>query len=151
MTDEILTAHPAEDLTVPEPLLRWTGALLGRAAQKVRDSFESHFKGSGLKAKHYSALILLDDGPKTQIELGRMLWVDRTSMVSLVDALESSGDVRRERHPEDRRAYLLQLTDQGRATLVHARQVADEVEREIFSALSDDERAQLRGLLARLL
>ena len=151
MTDELLLPSALDDRTVPEPLLRWTGSLLGRAAQRVRDSFESRLSGSGLKAKHYSALILLDDGPKTQIELGRMLWVDRTSMVALVDALESSGDVRRERHPDDRRAYLLQLTDAGRATLARARQVADEVEAEIFSALSEAERQQLRGLLARLI
>ncbi len=137
--------------TIPEPLLHWTGVLLNRSAQKVRDAVEGRMSGSGLKSKHVSALILLDHAPATQIELGRMLWVDRTSMVALVDELEASGDVRRERHPEDRRAYSLSLTEQGRETLGHGRRIADEVEAEIFSGLSSEEREQLRALLARLI
>lgn len=60
--------------TIPEPLLRWTGVLLNRSAQKARDALEGRMSGSGLKAKHVSALILLDAAPATQIELGRMLW-----------------------------------------------------------------------------
>ena len=150
MTDEFKETEIAAR-TVPEPLLRWTGSLLNRAAQKVRDSFEGRMSGSGLKAKHYSALILLDNAPTTQIELGRMLWVDRTSMVALIDELEASGDVRRERHPDDRRAYLLFLTEQGKSTLARARQIADEVEADIFSSLSGEERETLRVLLARLI
>ncbi|BCM93254.1 transcriptional regulator SlyA [Abditibacteriota bacterium] len=151
MTDELEEKCGDARRSVPEPLLRWTGALLSRASQRVRDSFENRMSGSSLKSKHYGALILLEDGPKTQIELGRQLWVDRTSMVALVDELESSGDVKRERHPEDRRAYLIQLTEQGQTTLKRAREIADEVENEIFSTLSDTERNQLRGLLARLI
>ncbi len=151
MTDEFNSTQEEQGRTVPEPLLRWTGTLLNRSAQKVRDLFEGRMSGSGLKSKHYSALILLEDGAKTQVELGRMLWVDRTSMVALVDELEDSGDAKRERHPDDRRTYLVGLTDQGRATLAKATSIADEVEREIFSALSEAEREQLRRLLTRLI
>ncbi|RYZ77982.1 MAG: MarR family transcriptional regulator [Proteobacteria bacterium] len=150
MTDE-LEDSIEEKRVVPEPLMRWTGAILSRASQRVRDSFENRMSGSCLKSKHYGALILLEDGPKTQIELGRQLWVDRTSMVALVDELERSGDVKREKHPDDRRAYLIQLTEQGKTSLQHAREIADEVEDEIFSALSEEEREQLRELLARLI
>jgi DNA-binding MarR family transcriptional regulator len=150
MSDEF-KGNDTAGRTVPEPLLRWTGSLLNRAAQKVRDSFEGRMSGSGLKSKHYSALILLDHTPATQVELGRMLWVDRTSMVTLVDELEASGDVRRERQRGDRRAYSLSLTEQGRETLERARAIADEVEAEIFSGLSPEEREQLRALLARLI
>ncbi len=151
MTDELVEKCCEDKRSVPEPMMRWTGAILGRVSQKVRDSFENRMSGSILKSKHYGALILLEDGPKTQIDLGRQLWVDRTSMVALVDDLEKNGDVKRERHPEDRRAYLIQLTEQGITTLARAREIADEVEDEIFSALSDEERDQLRRLLARLI
>ncbi len=150
MSDEI-KENETNARTIPEPLLRWTGVLLNRSAQKVRDAVEGRMSGSGLKSKHVSALILLDHAPATQIELGRMLWVDRTSMVALVDELEASGDVRRERHPEDRRAYSLSLTEQGRETLKRARRIADEVEAEICSGLSGEERETLRALLARLI
>lgn len=137
--------------TIPEPLLRWTGVLLNRSAQKVRDAVEGRMSGSGLKAKHVSTLILLDVAPATQIELGRMLWVDRTSMSAMIADLEASGAVVRERQRGDRRADALSLTEQGRETLGHARRIADEVEAEIFSPLSQEERELLRALLARLI
>ena len=151
MTDELKREVCEEKRDIPEPLMRWTGAILSRASQRVRDCFESRTSDSCLKSKHYGALILLEDGPKTQIELGRQLWIDRTSMVALVDELEKSGNVKRERHPEDRRAYLIQLTEQGKVSLARARDIADAVEDEIFSALTDEERDQLRRLLAQLI
>lgn len=151
MTDELKAIECDRVRTVPEPLTRWTAALLGRASQRVRESFEHRMSESGLKSKHYGALILLEDGPVTQIELARLLWVDRTTMVAIVDDLEASGNVKRERHPEDRRAYALHLTALGRETLAKAQRIADEVESEIFSALSDAERQQLRELLSRLI
>ena len=151
MTDELKVVEYDRVRAVPELLKRWTAALLGRAAQRVRESFEYRMSESGLKSKHYGALILLEDGPLTQIELARLLWVDRTTMVAIVDDLEASGNVKRERHPEDRRAYALHLTALGRESLAKAQRIADEVESEIFSALSDDERQQLRELLSRLI
>ncbi len=139
-----------ETRTVPEPLLRWTGALLNRSAQKVRDLFENRMSGSGLTSKHCSAIMLLDNGAKTPVELGRMLWVDRASMMTMLAELEESGNVQRENEAPNEQLRI-ELSEQGRETLARARQIADEVEAEIFSALSDEEREQLRGLLARLI
>jgi len=41
--------------------------------------------------------------------------IDRTAMVHLLDELEEQSLVERIRHPQDRRAFLIHLTDGGRA------------------------------------
>jgi len=149
MTDDIAEQEIA-GRAVPEPLKKWTGTLLNRTTQKLLECFESRINGSGLKAKHFTALVLLENAPTTQIELGRMLWVDRTSMTAMVDELEARDYVRREKHPADRRAYLVTLTAHGKQTLDRVRRVADETEAEVLSPLSPDELETLRALLARL-
>jgi len=149
MTDEI-TEQEIAGRTVPEPLKQWTGALLNRTTQKLLECFESRISGSGLKSKQFSALVLLESAPTTQIELGRMLWIDRTSMTAMIDDLEARDYVRRERHPEDRRAYLVSLTSHGQQTLERARVVADEVEVEVLAPLSGEELSTLRELLSKL-
>src|SRR5215471_15885109 len=52
--------------------------------------------------------------PMTQADLSDALGIDRTTMVALLDDLEDKGHVTRQRHPRDRRAFLIQPTGTGR-------------------------------------
>jgi DNA-binding MarR family transcriptional regulator len=144
-------AEGVDRAPLPPTLERWTGALLNRAAQRVQERFESGLEPLGIRPKHYGVLALLENGPLTQIEIGRGLWVDRTTMVALIDDLERLGLVERERHPEDRRAYAITLTDRGREMLSQATGVVAATQEECFAALSRTEQEQLRALLAKLL
>jgi DNA-binding MarR family transcriptional regulator len=139
------------DGEIPPELGRWTATLLSRAAQQMRERFEGRIAPLGLKSKHYGTLILLQNGPLTQVEIGRSLWVDRTTMVGLVDDLMRLGLVERAPHPEDRRAYAVTLTAQGTEVLKTATQAVDATEAECFAPLSSDERQQLRALLLKIL
>jgi DNA-binding MarR family transcriptional regulator len=65
-------------------------------------------------------------GPSNQRELAEALRVTPRNITGLVDALESAELVTRARHPTDRRATLVSLTDTG------AR---------VAGALADDQRA----------
>lgn len=71
-------------------------------------------------------------------------------MVSTIDELESRGLVERRRHPTDRRAYALHITDDGNETLARGRELAREAQDELLAPLTADEREQLRELLLRL-
>jgi DNA-binding MarR family transcriptional regulator len=71
-------------------------------------------------------------------------------VVALIDALETRGLVARSRNTSDRRSYELRLTEQGARTLERLRRIAEEHEAELLRPLNDDEAAQLRQLLARL-
>jgi len=136
---------------IPPALGKWTATLLSRAAQRLRDRFEERVADLGLRSKQYGVLILLQDGPLTQIEIARSLEVDRTTMVSLIDDLVRLELVERALHPEDRRAHAVTLTAKGREILEVATRAVDEVEAECLAPLSPAERTQLRLLLQKII
>jgi DNA-binding MarR family transcriptional regulator len=136
---------------VPPALCRWTGALLHRATQRLHEHAERALEPLGIRTRHYPVLAVLSDASLTQIEIGRMLCVDRSTMVVLLDELERLTLVARDRHPEDRRAYAVRLTDAGRETLAKATDVVETIEHDCFDALNPDERELFRSFLVRLL
>ena len=54
-------------------------------------------------------------GPTTQQQLARTIGVTARNITALVDGLAEAGFVRRDPHPDDRRAVLVRLTDDGLA------------------------------------
>jgi DNA-binding MarR family transcriptional regulator len=66
------------------------------------------------------------------------------------DGLEARELVRRSRHPDDRRAHAVHLTEHARTLLRDADTVADELEATVLAPLNDAEHAQLIALLRRV-
>ena len=105
----------------------------------------------GLSARQVGILTLVTElEPMTQKALGDILRIDRTTMVALLDDLEDKGYVARERHPRDRRAFLVHPTDSGRRAQVRAVRILDEQQERFLAPLTADERLQLAALLKRL-
>jgi DNA-binding MarR family transcriptional regulator len=71
-------------------------------------------------------------------------------MVALLDDLEDQGYVVRQRHPRDRRAFLVHPTDSGRAAKAAAVRILDDQQRRFLAPLNAAERRQLAVLLKRL-
>ena len=86
-----------------------------------------------------------------QLELGSVLGVDRSTMVSLIDQLESAGLARRRPSATDRRAREIAITPKGRRLLQRARGLSSQVEDEILAGLTAAERRKLLTLLRRAL
>ena len=86
-----------------------------------------------------------------QQELGAALGIDRSTMVSLIDQLESAGLARRRQSASDRRAREIVITPRGRRLLQRARGLISQVEDEVFAGLTADERHELLTLLRRAL
>src|SRR5919108_6626143 len=63
-----------------------------------------------------------------QQELGSALGIDRSTMVSLIDRLESAGLARRRPSATDRRAREIAMTPKGRQALQRARGLIAQVE-----------------------
>jgi len=88
--------------------------------------------------------------PMTQKALADALRIDRTTMVALLDDLEAKGYVARQRHPRDRRAFLVHPTGPGRAAKIDAVRILDEQQQRFLAPLTPAERGQLAILLKRL-
>jgi DNA-binding MarR family transcriptional regulator len=86
-----------------------------------------------------------------QQELGSAMGIDRSTMVSLIDQLESAGIAKRRPSPTDRRAREIVITPKGRRLLERARRLILDTEEEVLAGLSAGERDDLVRLLRRAL
>ena len=77
--------------------------------------------------------------------------IDPSTMVSLIDELETRGLAKRRPHPTDRRAREVAITPKGRRLLERARRMATQVEDEVLRGLTAAERRELLTLLRRAL
>jgi MarR family len=75
--------------------------------------------------------LIVEFEPMTQRALSEAPRVDCSAMVVLVDDLEHRGYVTRQRHPRDRRAFLIQPSETGQAAKVAAISILDEQTRVI--------------------
>lgn len=134
----------------PESRRRLT-YLFKHALLQLEQLHEHHLAPSGVTVRELAMLLFLDGRePESQQQLAGRLGVDRTTMVALVDSLETKGLVARRPDAGDRRRNLVELTGAGRRTLARATRASDDAERELLGSLDDAEEAQLRELLARI-
>ncbi|MXW90391.1 MAG: winged helix-turn-helix transcriptional regulator [Rhodospirillaceae bacterium] len=127
------------------------GYHLRRAEVFAFQNFAAHLGADGIGPGQLGVLLLVQANPgSNQTRIGRALGIDRSTLVSIVDALEARGLVRREPSPTDRRSHALVLTADGGAFLRAIRPRLDAHEAEIARGLTPAERAQLIDMLQRL-
>lgn len=104
------------------------------------------------QARDYAVLAALAAGHgSSQLALAERLEINRTIMVKLIDRLQAQGYVTRTRNPQNRRSYLLALTDAGRRALTEMQPAVLERDRAVTSTLTERERVRMGELLGRLL
>ncbi len=134
-----------------ETLLDQMGFLMGRASQKLQELQARDLGPMGLLGKHLGILQSLQDkGLICQQEIGKLVHIDRTTMVDMIDHLEKLGLVERREHPTDRRSHSVALTEKGRKTLQKARHLAQGVQEKFLSVLSAEEQKKLLQLMKKL-
>lgn len=87
--------------------------------------------------------------PLTLKELAESMGTDAPAATVIVNALEEDGLVRREPHPDDRRAKVVSLTPAGKKVVAAGQAVGDEAP-EIFAALDDADVAELGRIIGLL-
>jgi DNA-binding MarR family transcriptional regulator len=123
-------------------------ALLGQTAmRRLRDAHTAH----QLSPRQFHLLDLLhDQGPMGQQELGQVMGVDASVLVTLLNPLEADGFVSRQRDPTDRRRHVVALSPAGGQHLAAAAHAQHAAEDQLFAALDTNQREQLRQLLLAL-
>ena len=124
------------------------GLLLALLGQQAMRRLRAAHTAEELSPRQFHLLSLLyDRGGITQRELGVLMDVDPSVLVTLLNSLEAIGYLVRERDPADRRRHVVTLTAAGKRQLDRAAQAQRDAEDELFAGLSDAQREQLRGLL----
>ncbi|HWC86423.1 MAG TPA: MarR family transcriptional regulator [Solirubrobacteraceae bacterium] len=146
-----MTLSKREPRAVPARLGRWPGFQLARAHVRAHAAFQEALAPLALTPKSFGVLVvIIEAGPLSQAALGETLFIDRTTIVAVVDELERAGYVERGRDSSDRRVHSLHATPAGRNALGAAEQVASRIHDEILGDLDGAEREQLAELLARI-
>lgn len=103
------------------------------------------------RLKEMAVLLLLgQDGPASQQELGDRLAINRSMMVKVIDELERNGLALRAMDPRDRRRHAVTITAAGAERAAALLGWAHAVEAEIVATLAPTRRSRLLELLGAL-
>jgi DNA-binding MarR family transcriptional regulator len=88
------------------------------SAARIRKKAGEFFRTYGLTDVQYNVLSLLkhqsgENGGLTQVELSRMMLVNRANITTLIDRMQKAGLVARRPVPDDRRYNVIALTPHG--------------------------------------
>lgn len=135
-----------------DPRRAFIGFMFNELGQEHRARITQALRHLGLTSRLMGALSLLRaNGPLSQVALGGLLRVDRTTVVQMVDRLEGLGFVERRASSADRRQNALVLTRSGDEALDEALTTAAAVEVKLSASLSAEELTTLRALLNKLM
>jgi DNA-binding MarR family transcriptional regulator len=143
-----MAAHPPAQ----PPVAEFAGQLLFRLWRASHVRAADALGSVGLTPALFALLNVIGarEGAIQQ-ELGSAMGIDRSTMVSLIDQLESEGLAKRRPSATDRRAREITITPKGRRLLQRARRMLSQMEDEVLAGLTAEERRQLLALLRRAL
>ena len=88
---------------------------------------------------------------RTISDLCRVLGYDSGAMTRLLDRIEKKGLIRRVANPDDRRSFLVELTEESAALVPKARRKVQAVFAMLLQGFSDREAAALKASLEKIL
>jgi DNA-binding MarR family transcriptional regulator len=101
--------------------------------------------------RDWLVLAALDDGAqRTQLELSRMICVDKTTLISVLDRLEQQQLIVRTVDPSDRRVRIPQITAAGKRVYSKFAAARDAAESQALDGVDTEQRTVLMDLLARI-
>ncbi|NGO78645.1 winged helix DNA-binding protein [Streptomyces sp. YC504] len=124
--------------------------LLDYGGHALRARMAAALAEIGITARMHCVLVHAVGAERTQAQLAEIGDMDKTTMVVTVDALEKAGLAERRPSSTDRRARIIQVTEEGAQVAEQSQRIVDSVHREALSALPDDEREVLMRALKRL-
>lgn len=134
--------------------IEMAGHLIRRLHQQSTQVFQVRTQEAGfeLTSVQFAALDGIAQQPGIdQASLAAAIGFDRATIGGVIDRLAQKELVVREASANDRRAWQLQLTREGRALLAAARPVVEALQQEILAPLSAAERASFLKLARKAL
>src|SRR3984885_9618070 len=123
--------------------------LVAHVTREWRRAVDARLQAYGLTEATWLPLLRIarSESPMRQNELAASLSLDGSSVVRLLDALESSGLIERCEDQADRRAKSLMLTARGRRTVDQVERVSQDIRDLVLGEVSDEDLARSLRLL----
>jgi DNA-binding MarR family transcriptional regulator len=124
--------------------------LISKVYQKLINNLQKAFSESGVKVTPIQVMLLFflqknDGSSLTQIGQGLML--ENPTVTGLIDRLEKSGYVKRSDHPNDRRVYLVHITEKGNKVAKKALPIVKKLNEQIKEGYSKGEIEDFKKVL----
>lgn len=127
------------------------GYLLSKCHQKAFQVFRQKLLAYGLTPPQFALLAFLwKKDEQSQIQLGTAMEMDRTTTSGIIDRLAKQGLVSRMPHPEDRRVFIISLTDAGKNLEACVSCLSVTANAQVAENLSKQEQAALVNLLKKM-
>jgi DNA-binding MarR family transcriptional regulator len=124
--------------------------LFAEASHSLQTELTARLEHLGLSPREQCVLIKALEADRTQIQLAELCQLDKTTMVVTVDKLEKRGLVERRPAPNDRRARIIAVTDEGRTLAEDGDALVRGVFADVLDSLPADERDVVAAALTRL-
>jgi len=124
-------------------------------AARIRKRAGDFFRTYGLTDVQYNVMSLLkhqsgEAAGLTQVELSRMMLVNRANITTLIDRMEKAGLVARRPVPDDRRYNVICLTQKGIDTYQRVSGAYKKRVNDIMGVLNNPELDALRDILEKI-
>src|SRR5690348_10143807 len=126
-------------------------SLLSQVGRAQTTALDRQFAEFGVTTQQAALLIHAGVGPTMPSSLTAALGTDTAGITRLLDRLEAKALVRRRPHLADRRAVVVELTDDGNALLPRLAPVFGRVTAQMFDGLSPEDIEDLLSICKRLL
>ncbi len=107
-------------------------------------------EGAGTSLRAVSVLMCADGSERTQGEIAEIACLDKSTMVHTVDDLEKDGLATRTPSQKDRRARVVEVTEEGRKLVASTEDVLDGLYGEVLGRLPEADRESFLRSLAIL-
>lgn len=122
------------------------------AEKKLITEVRKDFHNAGITHENYITLHFIYENPGiTQAELAELNNKDKNVIVKTLDRLEEMGWAKRVRNTDDRRAFMLYITEEGERIIHLHWDMLVERQKEALKVLTEEEQKQLNTLLDKIL
>ena len=133
--------------TLPSRTVADLTGLLNHAGHVLETQLAAALGEIGLTPRTQCVLLHAMEAERTQIQIAELAYLDKTTMVVTVDALEKAGLAQRRQSSTDRRARIVAVTEEGARRATEGQQIVDQVHRDALEALPKADRAPLLAAL----
>ena len=127
--------------------------LLRKCWMRLNAIFQKRVAKVGLTPDQYTALRWLNELPEgdiSQSTLKKLMFTDPNNIAGLMGRMEKLDLVERKTDASDRRRKLVYCTSKGKALFNEAKLIATQLEEEVLSVLTNEEKAEFLGFLCEI-